>query len=339
MPDEWYYTQDGRGRGPVSEARLKQLLDAQQLRPNDILWKEGMTEKIRVEDLLAAEEETPAEPPGPAEAPGPAAPPAGEPDRPPDVAAGPPAEPAGSSPPRGPTVTPRDWREDVRQGTLPPRRAAPPAADATPTAEAEQQPLPEPAPPAGADVERIPPASDLTPVTPAQEPAGNRPAPPAAAPRAKAPRNLVLLGSFALSACALLLALVALGLHFLADPLGPGLARYDFTTPRAALVSQMQIQLRKDVRAARELQALTEGGKLKEKLDTLEVHKEADWKGTRILFIAYQEDGIKRYGAAGFEKNARTGLWAPAPVPLESVREQHADLAKQIESWEKEGHF
>jgi hypothetical protein len=135
------------------------------------------------------------------------------------------------------------------------------------------------------------------------------------------------------------LALVALGLHFFADPLGPGLARYDFTTPQAALVSQMQIKLRKDVRAAAELQALAEGDKIKEKLDTLEVRREADWNGTRILFIAYQEGGSKRYGIAGFEKNARTGLWAPVPVPLESVREQNPDLAKQIDSWEKEGRF
>jgi hypothetical protein len=135
------------------------------------------------------------------------------------------------------------------------------------------------------------------------------------------------------------LSLVALSLHFLAVPLGPGLARYDFTTPRAALVSQMQIQLHRDVRSALELQALTEGGKVKEKLDSLEVHGEADWNGTRILFIAYQEDGIKRYGAAGFEKNARTGLWTPAPLPLGAMRDQNAELAKQIESWEKDGHF
>jgi hypothetical protein len=46
MPDEWYYTQEGRGHGPVSEARLEELLATGQLRPNDILWKEGMTQKI-----------------------------------------------------------------------------------------------------------------------------------------------------------------------------------------------------------------------------------------------------------------------------------------------------
>jgi hypothetical protein len=135
------------------------------------------------------------------------------------------------------------------------------------------------------------------------------------------------------------LSLVALGLYFFTDPLGPGLARYDFTTPRAALISQAQIQLRHDVRAALELQALTAGGNLQEKVNTLEVNKEADWNGVRILFVSYREDGVKRYETAGFEKNARTGLWAPAPVPLGAVREQNPELAKQIESWEKDGHF
>jgi hypothetical protein len=236
-------------------------------------------------------------------------------------------------PPAGPAAAPRDWRDDARQGALPPRRAP------TPAAEAEQQPLPEPAPPAAVDADLTPAAGEVIPVPPAQEPAAERPVPPPAAPQGPAPGSLAVLGSLALSACALVLALVALGLHFFTDPLGSGLARYDFTTPRAALASQMQIQLHKDVRAAAELQALTEGDKVKEKLDTLEVRKEADWNGTRILFIAYQEDGIKRYAIAGFEKNPRTGLWTPVPVPLEAVRRQNADLARQIESWEKDGHF
>jgi hypothetical protein len=343
MPDEWYYTQDGRGRGPVSEAQLEELITKGQLRPNDILWQEGMTQKIKVETVLAELErrgETPAEAPGPAETPEPLAPkPAGVPDWLPDVAAEP-VRPAGGTPPaREPAVTPRDWLDDVRKGIPPPRRAAPAPAAAAPAAEAGQQAPPEQAPAVGADVELVPAGSDLTPAPAPQEPAPERPAPFAAEPRGKAPTNLSLLGSFVLSACALVLSLVALGLHFFADPLGPGLARYDFTTPRAALVSQMQIQRRHDVRAALELQALTAGGNLQEKLNTLEVPKEADWNGVHILFISYREDGVKRYGTAGFEKNARTGLWAPAPVPLPAVREQDPELAKQIESWEKDGHF
>ena len=199
--DEWYYTQEGRGHGPVSEARLRQLLKSRQLRPNDIIWQEGSNEKVRVEDVLAAQEgpeEAPAAPPAPAEAAAPAVPPT-EPDRPRDVAASPPAGPAGA---------PRDWREDVRQGALPPRRAPAPAA------EAEQQPLPEPAPPAAADADLTAAAGAVIPGPPAPEPAADRPA-AAAAPPGQAPRNLALLASFALSACALVLALIAIALHFL----------------------------------------------------------------------------------------------------------------------------
>src|SRR5690349_23581067 len=119
MADEWYYTQDGRGHGPVSEARLEALLTSGQLRPNDILWQEGMTQKIKVADLLAALE-GPAEAPGPDEAPEPAAPPAGGPDWLRDVAAGQPVGPAGGPAPREPPATPRDWLDDVRKGIPPP---------------------------------------------------------------------------------------------------------------------------------------------------------------------------------------------------------------------------
>jgi hypothetical protein len=231
MPDEWYYTQDGRGHGPVSDAQLRQLLKSRQLRPNDIIWQEGMTEKVRVEDVLVAQEETPAEPPGPAAAPGSAAPPAGGPDWLRDVAAGQSIGPAGRPVPHEPTATPRDWLEDVRQGNPPPRRLAPhaaappllPSAAAALAAGAAQEPPADLAPPPRVDVELIPLIGDLTPATPPPEPARDRPVPPSGVPRAEARRSLVILGSFALSACVLGLALVALGVLVLSGALSPGL--------------------------------------------------------------------------------------------------------------------
>jgi hypothetical protein len=42
MADEWYYTQQGQQRGPVSTAELKQLAVTNQLLPTDLIWREGL---------------------------------------------------------------------------------------------------------------------------------------------------------------------------------------------------------------------------------------------------------------------------------------------------------
>jgi hypothetical protein len=335
MPDEWYYTQEGRGHGPVSEAQLQALLAAQQLRPNDIVWKEGMTQKIRVEALLIAKERriTATTPP-----------PEQTPPAPPTTLGVPPPSPGQAAP--VPPVPELDWLQDLAraQQAEASRKPAPPSAPPDWLADVEQGAPPRPIPPSPMqDAGPPPPPSaeaeinvELVPIPVRDE---SRRAPSPAAGPDRSPACLVLVANFALSACALAVALLALGLHFFSYLSGSGLNRYDFTTPRAALVSQMQMELRKDVRAALELQSLTGGGKLKEKLETLEVRKEVDWKGGTILFIAYQEDGVQHYGTVGFEKNAQTGFWTQVPVSLGEVRAQNPELGKQIEAWEKDGHL
>ncbi|MCC6418275.1 MAG: DUF4339 domain-containing protein [Gemmataceae bacterium] len=42
MADEWYYAKNGQQLGPVSRDELKQYTSAGQLRPNDLVWTEGM---------------------------------------------------------------------------------------------------------------------------------------------------------------------------------------------------------------------------------------------------------------------------------------------------------
>lgn len=43
-PVEWYYARDNKQLGPVSSIELKRLADAGDLEPNDLVWREGMTE-------------------------------------------------------------------------------------------------------------------------------------------------------------------------------------------------------------------------------------------------------------------------------------------------------
>jgi hypothetical protein len=43
MASEWFYTRDGKTKiGPVSSAQLQAHGKSGQLRPTDMLWREGM---------------------------------------------------------------------------------------------------------------------------------------------------------------------------------------------------------------------------------------------------------------------------------------------------------
>ena len=44
MSQDWYYAVDGRQAGPVAETLLKQLIGSGQVRPQDLVWREGMAE-------------------------------------------------------------------------------------------------------------------------------------------------------------------------------------------------------------------------------------------------------------------------------------------------------
>ena len=44
MASKWFYSQDGVRRGPVSSTELRQLAREGVLKPQDLLWKEGMAE-------------------------------------------------------------------------------------------------------------------------------------------------------------------------------------------------------------------------------------------------------------------------------------------------------
>jgi len=51
------------------------------------------------------------------------------------------------------------------------------------------------------------------------------------------------------------------------------------------MTSDLQIQANSDIRAMSEYAKAVQGPKLREKLRTLEVRKDATWNGTTILFV------------------------------------------------------
>jgi hypothetical protein len=144
-------------------------------------------------------------------------------------------------------------------------------------------------------------------------------------------------GALLLAAAGFLLGATALGLVLFRDPLGSGMKRYDFSTPKAALNSQLQIQQNKDIRALMELSDLTDGPRLKEKMETLQVTREADWKNIKVLFVSYNEKGKTKHDVEGFEKNADCGLWVRKYVSSYEVAKGDKQLAKDMEEWEKSG--
>jgi len=93
-----------------------------------------------------------------------------------------------------------------------------------------------------------------------------------------------------------------------------------------------------DLRAKMQLTQLHRGSKtIAERLKTLEVRKEAEWNGKKILFISFEEKGIKHYEAQGFEKDAESGLWMPSHVDAFTVGRDNRPLADQMEKWERAG--
>ncbi|HTM55301.1 MAG TPA: DUF4339 domain-containing protein [Pirellulales bacterium] len=65
---QWYYARNDQQYGPVSAADLKQLAEAGQLSPNDLLWREGMdawTTAVNLRGLFAEDAATPGSRPAP----------------------------------------------------------------------------------------------------------------------------------------------------------------------------------------------------------------------------------------------------------------------------------
>jgi hypothetical protein len=138
---------------------------------------------------------------------------------------------------------------------------------------------------------------------------------------------------------ALLLAGIALIVGSVAlfrDPLGGSMAKYDFSNPKAALLSQYKMELNRDVRAMMDFSFRIKSSALREAIGSLEVRKEAEFQGKKILFIGFKKNGVNKYETKAFEKDAETGLWAPTYVSSFTVAKDDPQLAKQMEKWEKD---
>ena len=81
-----------------------------------------------------------------------------------------------------------------------------------------------------------------------------------------------------------------------------------------------------------EMEYLRSSPRAEEKLETLKVHRDAEYGGKKILFISYKEDGITQYETMAFEKDADTGYWFRGFVS--SYDMDDAALQESMRKWE-----
>ena len=132
MAQQWYWMQGGQKRGPVEDAGLRQLAAKGQLKPTDMIWREGLPNWVpagNVKGLFPPQTQTPATTVPPAAAARAAKPVAIPPPPPPPRPATPPQ--AAPPPPPAPVAA-----RLVEPGTPPQATPPPPPPQAAPSAQA-----------------------------------------------------------------------------------------------------------------------------------------------------------------------------------------------------------
>ena len=139
--------------------------------------------------------------------------------------------------------------------------------------------------------------------------------------------------ALAMAGVALVLSLGAMVMQLKSKPLGEGIEKYSFATPLDSYRSGLQMDVNKDFLARIQLQAAITDRKIKEKLETIKVHKTREHAGKTLLFIQYDEVGGPKREVVGMEKDAASGFWHEVYTSAYSVKETNPALATEIEAW------
>jgi hypothetical protein len=156
--------------------------------------------------------------------------------------------------------------------------------------------------------------------------------------------------SNAVAILALLIALAALFFALCTDPMKPGfafkvpfssaLSAYDLQSPTGAYKSEMQMELNQDFRAFTELQSKLDKRGTKEKLDSLKIESEHDFKTKKddeeveckILLVKYDSKKKKDFKEVVImKKDKDSGFWVRAyEMSARDVEATNKDLAKKM---------
>jgi hypothetical protein len=127
------------------------------------------------------------------------------------------------------------------------------------------------------------------------------------------------------------------------NPFGDGLGGYDFDSASGAYKAQLEIEQIRDIRANLALQRKLNGKELKERLDTLKVEKEVDFKKKekdksvdyKVLFISYKQKGEDRKEVVTMTKDADAGIWHRQYLSSSDVEKDNKDLAREMRDWDR----
>lgn len=162
--------------------------------------------------------------------------------------------------------------------------------------------------------------------------------------------------SNAVAVLALIIALAALFFALCTDPIKPGfafkvpfssaLSAYDFESASGAYKSQMQAQMNMDIRAMIELERKVRDKETKEKLDTLKIDSEHDFKSAKnkdeeeieykVLLISYKLKGKDKKEYVAMKKDKESGIWTRGFVSAGEVDATNKDLAKKMREYSGE---
>jgi hypothetical protein len=155
-----------------------------------------------------------------------------------------------------------------------------------------------------------------------------------------------------ISIAAILLSVASIAHTCLFSRLGKTLAQYDLSTPRKAVVSFKKMNC--DLLSAAEFGCSLQRPLLDEYLKTLEVKKEVEFRGNKLLFVSFSVNGVKKFKTEEMEKDTQTGFWVRMSIAKLTEKNitftQIADelngnhgpdnrtpLQRQIDRWEKSG--
>jgi hypothetical protein len=127
------------------------------------------------------------------------------------------------------------------------------------------------------------------------------------------------------------------------NPFGDGLSGYNFDSPASAYKSEMEMEMKRDLRAFIALNHKLKSKETQEHLDTLKVDEEVEFKkkekdGTtdyKVLFTSYKRKGAVKKEVITMENDAESGLWHRRYLSPYDVEKDNKELAKKMQSWDR----
>ena len=119
------------------------------------------------------------------------------------------------------------------------------------------------------------------------------------------------------------------------DSQDQGLKSYDFSSPRAALISEAQIRLKGDILTQLDYYRSILRLSSKEETHSIKFHEQFESGGQVILLYTVNKSGSKQYRSKRMEKDAKSGLWHPSDRTTNATFDD--PVVRRIKEWTDSG--